>query len=147
MTRGIERRGFTFVEILVAMVFMAILVPIAVEALLIANRAGSVAYHKRQAARLASNLLTEMVVTDEWVNGQTSGDLSDQNASYHWELENESWTEDSAQSLVTLTLSVYYTVQGQEYSVSVSTLAPEGGSSSDSDSSDSSSSSGSGSSS
>ncbi len=112
MIRGIERRGFTFVEILVAMVFMAILVPIAVEALLIANRAGSVAYHKRQAARLASNLLTEMVVTDEWVNGQTSGDLSDQNASYHWELENESWTEDSAQSLVTLTLSVYYTVQG-----------------------------------
>ncbi|HNY26293.1 MAG TPA: type II secretion system protein [Candidatus Sumerlaeota bacterium] len=144
------QRGFTFVEILVAMVFMAILVPIAVEALLIANRAGSVAHHKRQAALLASNLLTEMVVTDEWVNGQRSGDLSDQYTNYRWELETSSWSEDSNASLVILTMRVYYTVQGQEYSVNVSTLAPEGGSSSsesDSSSTGSSSSSGSGSSS
>ncbi len=139
------QRGFTFVEILIAMVFMAILVPISVQALLIANRAGSVARHKRQAVRLANNLLTEMVITDEWVNGQRSGDLSDQNANYRWELDNASWTEDSDLSLVTLTMRVYFTVQGREYSVSVSTLAPEGGSSTESDSSEADSSSGSGS--
>lgn len=150
MIRPTRQRGFTLVEILIAMVFMAILVPISVQALLIANRAGSVAHHKRQAALLASNLLTEMVVTDEWVNGQRSGDLSDQYMNYRWELETSSWSEDSNASLTLLTMRVYYTVQGQEYSVNVSTLAPEGGSSSsesDSSSTGSSSSSGSGSSS
>ena len=68
MRNNSHRRAFTFAEILVAMVFVAIVIPVAVEGVLIANRAGTVAERKRVAARLADRLLAELVLTGEWAD-------------------------------------------------------------------------------
>ena len=73
-TRFLNRkRGFTFIEVLVAMLFMAIVIPVAVRALTVSNRAGVVAERKRVAMRLADTVLTESVITDSWRDGEVEG--------------------------------------------------------------------------
>ena len=82
------RRAFTFAEVLAAMVFVAIVIPVAVKGLSIANRAGSVAQHKRIAMELGDSILTELVMTEDWADGETRymADLTgDVVATYSWQ--------------------------------------------------------------
>src|SRR6478735_6417980 len=55
--------GFTLAEVLAALLFMAIVIPVAVQGLRIASRAGSLSERKAIAARLADSKLNELVVT------------------------------------------------------------------------------------
>ena len=70
-----DSRGFTLVETLAAMLFMAIVIPVAVRGVMLANRAGVVAERTRVAAQLADTLLTETVVTESWRYGAQEGDF------------------------------------------------------------------------
>lgn len=115
-------RGFTFVEVLAAMLFMAILVPIIVQGLVIANRAGVVAERKRIASQLADRMLADMMITGDWQNGEQSGDFGEEWPDYSWILGTQAWDLDTMR---VVTLQVLYHVQGKEYIVSLSTLAPE----------------------
>ena len=115
-------RGFTFVEILAAMLFMAILIPAIMRGLLIANQAGVVAERKRIASRLADRILTEFMVTGNWQNGEQEGDFGEEWPDYRWILETQAWDEDTMR---VVTLQVFYHVQNKEYTVSLSTLAVE----------------------
>ena len=56
---GIDRgrAGFTLAEVLAALLFMAIVIPVAVQGLQIASRAGSVSERKALGARLAESKL------------------------------------------------------------------------------------------
>ena len=119
---SVSARAFTFVELLAAMVFMAIVIPAAIQGLIIANRAGVVAAHKREAAQLADRLLTEIVVTDEWQTTQRTGDFGDEWPGYRWVVDDVAWEEDSMRLL---TVEVFFEAQGQEYSVRLSTLVAE----------------------
>jgi type II secretory pathway pseudopilin PulG len=110
------------VETLAAMLFMAIVIPVALQGILVANRAGVVAERKRVAARLADNLLTEMVITDNWRDGDTAGDFADDWPDYKWIVEDEAWEEDTMR---VLSVRVLYRVQEREYEVKLSTLVPE----------------------
>ena len=49
-----KRRGFTLVEMLAAMAFMAIVIPVVMQAMGIANKAGQVAQRKAIAANYSS---------------------------------------------------------------------------------------------
>jgi type II secretory pathway pseudopilin PulG len=115
-------RGFTFVEVLAAMLFMAILVPIIVQGLVIANRAGVVAERKRIASQLADRMLADMMITGDWRNGEQEGDFGEEWPDYSFILETQAWDLDTMRMV---TLQVLYHVQGKEYTVSLSTLAPE----------------------
>jgi len=116
---------FTFAEVLVAMVLMAVVLPVAVRGLLIANRAGSVAAKKAMAGRLADRFLAEAVLTQSWANGDTqAGDFGTDYPGYRWESAHVPWSDYEPQMQV-VTVNVFYTHQGQEYSVSLSTLATE----------------------
>ena len=64
-----DKRGFTLAETLAAMLFMAIVIPVAVRGVMLANRAGVVAERKRVAAELADRLLVETIVTQQWMDG------------------------------------------------------------------------------
>ena len=57
--RTANRAGFTLAEVLAALVFMAIVVPVAVEGLRVANLAGQVGQRKTVAARVADRVLNE----------------------------------------------------------------------------------------
>src|SRR2546425_815074 len=67
--------GFTLAEVLAALVFMAIVIPVAVEGLQIANRAGQVAVRKGEAMRVADRILNESIVTTNWSKSGQSGSV------------------------------------------------------------------------
>lgn len=111
--------AFTLAEVLAALMFMAIVIPVAMQGLSIANRAGVVADRKREAARVAESLLNECVVSTNWNQAVRTGTLQEGDRQYRWTLRTESWTESTMQLL---SAEVVYPVQGQDYSVRLSTL-------------------------
>jgi prepilin-type N-terminal cleavage/methylation domain-containing protein len=112
--------GFTLAEVLAALVFMAIVIPVAVQGLRIASRAGVVSERKAMVMRLAESKLNELVVTGQWQSSSQKGTIQEGLRSYAWQLQSEPWSEDGAMRLVTVHVSV--PVQGQDYDVQVSTL-------------------------
>lgn len=112
--------GFTLAEVLAALVFMAIVIPVAMEGLHIASRAGMVAERKREAARVAERLLEESMVTTNWTQSAQSGVVQELDRQYRWSLRSERWTESTMQLL---SVEVTFPVQGKDYSVELSTLA------------------------
>jgi Tfp pilus assembly protein PilV len=116
----LRRRGFTLAEVLAALLFLAIVIPTAVEALHVATLAGEVAARKNAAARVADRILNESIVTTNWANGISSGTTSEGYLDYQWRLTAQSWPQDSMQLL---TAEVTYSAQGKNYTVHLSTLA------------------------
>jgi Tfp pilus assembly protein PilV len=113
--------GFTLAEVLVALLFMAIVIPTAVEALHVASLAGEVAARKSSAARIADRVLDESIVMTNWDNGTQSGTASEGSQDFRWQLTSRKWVQDAMMQLVTA--EVTFSAQGHDYSVSLSTLA------------------------
>lgn len=114
-----RRAGFTLAEVLAALLFMAIVIPVAVEALRVAAQAGQVAARKAVAARLADRLLNELVVNGQWQRATQNGTLWEGPFEYTWQINNEPWEMGA---LRLLTVEVAYTVQDRKHSVRLSTL-------------------------
>jgi type II secretory pathway pseudopilin PulG len=112
--------GFTLAEVLAALVFMAIVIPVAVECLHVATQAGEVAQRKSEAARVAERILNESIVTTNWNQSAQNGTVNDGTRQFDWALQNEPWNQDPIRLL---TVQVKYQVQGRDYSVQLSTLA------------------------
>ena len=119
-TRHSSRGGFTLAEVLAALLFLAIVIPTAVEALHVASLAGEVAARKSQAARVADRILSESLVTTNWTSGIQSGTLTEGIQDFRWKLTTMTWPQDSMELL---TAEVTYSAQGRDYSVKLSTLA------------------------
>ncbi len=111
--------AFTLAEVLAALVFMAIVIPVAMHGLQIASRAGAVAERKREAARVAERVLNESIVTTNWNQAVQSGAVREADREYRWTLRTETWTEPTMQLL---SVEVTFPVQGQDYTVPMSTL-------------------------
>ena len=112
--------AFTLAEVLAAMLFLAIVIPAAVEALHISSLAGEVAVRKGAAARIADRVLNESLVTTNWTGGAQSGTVTEGILDFRWKLTTESWPQDAMELL---TAEVTYSAQGKDYSVRLSTLA------------------------
>jgi type II secretory pathway pseudopilin PulG len=117
-SRG-SQDGFTLAEVLAAMLFMAIVIPVAMGGLRIASRAGAVAGRKSVAVQLADSKLNELIVTSQWRNTGQGGTFGDQWPGYRWTVKNELW---SAGAMRLITVEVTYPAQNQDYSVRLSTL-------------------------
>ena len=122
---GPERRraAFTFVEVLAALLFLSLVVPTIVEGLTIANRASVMAERSALAGEFAQNKLGEMVIDSAWANAPaTRGDFGAASPGYRWQMSTANWTGDTINPMTELVVDVYFTVQGQEYNVHLSTL-------------------------
>lgn len=117
-----HKRGFTLAEILAAMVFLAIVIPVTLKGIMIANHASLAAERKLNAAQLGENLLNELIITEQWKYSPQQGRFENQWQEYEWELLRENWVEDEMQ-LVTVIVS--YPVQQNIYAVKISTLLDE----------------------
>ena len=115
--------AFTLAEVLAAMLFLAIVIPAALEALHVAGLAGEVAARKGAAARLADRLLSESIVTTNWNMGTQSGTAAEGAEEFHWTLNNRNWVVDTTAGMRVLTATVTFSAQGHDYSVALSTLA------------------------
>jgi type II secretory pathway pseudopilin PulG len=111
--------AFTLAEVLAALAFMAIVIPVAVEGLRIANRAGQVAQRKDVASRIADRVLNEALVTGQMQSSARNGVAQEGFQEYRWSVRVEPWPEDTMRLV---TVEVVYPVQGQEYDVHLSTL-------------------------
>jgi type II secretory pathway pseudopilin PulG len=147
-SRERAQTGFTLAEVLAALLFMAIVIPVAMQGLHIATRAGVVAVRKMDAARIADRLLTESIIMTNWVQSFQSGVVEENGRTYPWNIRSELWIQmqtnqpvdlaaggviAGSQPLVNpsianqimmnlLTVEVNYFVQEEKYTVRLSTL-------------------------
>ena len=124
-TRNNKRKiaAFTLAEVLAALMFMAIVIPVAIEAMHVASLSGEVAARKGAAARIADRILNGSLVTTNWNNGAQDGTLSEGALDFRWKLTSEDW---SLNTMKILTAEVTFSAQGKDYSVTLSTLADPG---------------------
>ena len=123
--RSTQQSAFTLAESMAALLFLAIVIPVAVEAIYTASLAGEVAARKGSAARIADRVLNESLVMTNWSNGTQNGTVTEGTLDYRWTLTSQSWPEDSALQLVTA--EVTFSAQGKDYAVKLSTLASQPG--------------------
>src|SRR5208282_4761323 len=121
--------AFTLAEVLAAMLFLAIVIPTAVEALHVSSLAGELAARKGAAARIADRILNESLVTTNWTGGGQSGTVSEGAIDYRWSLSAQNWPQTQTQSplnsmisMEMLTAQVTFQAQGKDYTVKLSTL-------------------------
>lgn len=107
------------------MLFLAIVIPAAVEAMHLASLAGEVAARKGAAVRVADRILNESLVTTNWNNGTQSGTAGEGALEFRWTLTSQSWPPDSALQLVTA--EVKFLAQGKDYAVKLNTLSAQPG--------------------
>jgi general secretion pathway protein I len=125
--------AFTLAEVLAAMLFLAIVIPVAVEALHVSSLAGEVAARKGVAARIADRILNESIVMTNWMGGAQNGTISEGALDFKWTLAVQNWPSGPGQTLTPqsglpvpmqmLTATVDFPAQGRDYSVTLSTLA------------------------
>ena len=117
---GHPTAAFTLAEVLAALLFLAIVIPVAVEAMHIASLAGEVAARKGAAARIADRLLNESIVTTNWNRGTQTGTAAEGALEFRWKLTAENWPPDAMQLL---TAEVTFAAKGHDYTVRSATLA------------------------
>jgi prepilin-type N-terminal cleavage/methylation domain-containing protein len=113
-------RGFTLAEVLAALAFMAIVIPVAVQGLKIASQTGVVAQRKSEATRVAERLLNEAIVSTNWLTSSLSGKVEEGVLQYRWQVRNDPWLQEPVRLV---SVQVQFSVQGQDYDVRLSTLA------------------------
>jgi len=115
--------GFTLAEVLAALLFMSIVIPVALEAMHVASRAGTVAARKGEAARVAQRLLAETLVTTNWNQAVQGGTVTEGQRQFAWTMHSDPWNQDPNQNVIhQLSVEVTFTAQNQEYAVRMSTL-------------------------
>jgi len=117
------RAAFTLAEVLAALAFMAIVIPVAIQGLRIANLAGQVGQRKAAAGRIAERVLNEWIIGSRLPGSAQNGTLQDGILEYRWSIRSQAWPED-AMNLVTV--QVVFPVQGRDYDVRLSTLVSTG---------------------
>lgn len=115
-------RGFTFAEILAAMMFLALVIPVAMQAITISSHAGTVASRKATATRLGDALLQELAITDQWRSGVQSGQFEAPYDSYQWQIQSEPWDQ---QGMTQLSMQVQFMARDQMFDVVLTTLVAE----------------------
>lgn len=117
-----KQAGFTLVESLAALLFLAIVLPVALQGLALANRSAVVAERKLIATRLLDNLMNERAATGELITGSSSGTFAPDYPEYQWQMQSTGWTDGTMREVVYIAT---YLAQGQAYQVRLATLISE----------------------
>jgi len=132
--------GFTLVEALIALLLMALVLPVAMHAVARCMQLGVDTDRRAEAAALAHDRLAEAVMRREWETGSASGVFTDGQADdpdrYRWEMRVDDWEGTLLFKRVTLT--VRWEARGTEKAFALTTLvnAEEGDPSADSEDED-----------
>jgi type II secretory pathway pseudopilin PulG len=122
MKNGSRSMGFTFVEVLAALAFLGILIPVVVSALMVANRAATVAERSTIAIQLGENRLNELMLDDAWTSAGNRGDFGADWPGYRWEMTKSDWESGA---MTELGFEIFFQVQGREQHVHLSTLVTQ----------------------
>ena len=111
--------GFTFVELLVTVVLIAVIMPVAMRSIGLCTRLAGQSRRQIEAASLAKAKLTELTVSGEWQNGDQRGDFGTDWPGYEWSATVANWTEASVRQV---DVTVLWQSAGHERQVTLSTL-------------------------
>jgi hypothetical protein len=111
------------VEALIAILFMAIVIPVALGAMRVASMAGEASQRKLVAARIANKVLNELRVQNQLLGAQR-GLVQENGVSYTWSTTSQFWTGDPISRMSVATVAVNYEVAGRACSIRLSTLMP-----------------------
>lgn len=134
-----SQAGFTLAEVLAALLLMAIVIPVAMQGMGIATRAGEVSQRKALAARLGEKILNETIVTGQLNQSLQSGVEQQGPCQFRWTIHNEPWNQLASVQLLNspnginqgvvnqnniheLSIDVTFPAQGRDYAVHLSTL-------------------------
>ncbi len=124
-------QGFTLVEVLAALLFMAIVIPVAMQGLSVASRAGELAGRRYQAGLVAERVLNEAIILTNWSQSTQVGRSRQGALEFEWTLRNEPWLEDrNVSSMRLVSVDVSFSAQGQKQVFTLSTLVDENSTSS-----------------
>ncbi len=114
--------GFTFIELLATMVLIALIMPVAMHGIALCTRLAGQSERQIEAAGLAKMMLTQLVATQDWQNGDQQGDFGSDWPDYEWAAILSDWTDSTVQQL---DVTVYWVAQGTEKEITLSTLVYE----------------------
>ena len=114
-----SNRGFTLLEILATFVLIVIIIPVAMKGLGMIMRLTDQSVQKVEACSLAEGKLTELVVTQDYLNSSMNGDFGEEWPKYRWEAQVVDW---SGVSVKEITVFVYWQEKMLEEAVTLSTL-------------------------
>ena len=121
--RTSKRRGFTLVEVLVTLMFMALVLPAIMEGISLAGSTASDARRRTEASTLAASKLSEIVAGNLWTTASLSGNFEPDYPDYNWQAQTQPWSGDtSGAGLQEIDLTVSWIARGKQQSLSVSTL-------------------------
>src|ERR1022692_184712 len=86
--------GFTLADVLAALLFMAIVIPAAMEGMHVASLAGTVAARKGEAARVAQRLLVENLVNTNSSQSAQSGTVMEGQRQFNYTMRSAPWHRD-----------------------------------------------------
>jgi len=111
--------GFTLLEVLATFVLIVIIIPVAMKGLSLIMKLTDQSVQKVEACSLAEGLLTELVVTQSYLNGSMSGDFGEDWPKYRWETQ---VVDRSGVAVKEITVYVYWEESLREEAVTLSTL-------------------------
>lgn len=115
-------RAFTLVEVLAALLMMAIIIPVALQGMGVVSRVAEVGQHKAAAMRVAERVINEQIALvglGQAIPTSGSGTEVDGDTSYPWTMQTGNWAEDT---MTQMTVHVTFTVRGSAYEMTLSTL-------------------------
>lgn len=122
MTTRSRQSGFTLIEVLAAMLLLAIALPVIMSGVTLATRTGDQARRRTEAAGLADSKLSELLATGAWDGGITNGNFGDDWPDYQWTASVQDWAQGAQSGLQELDVKVSWPGRGGEESVVLSTL-------------------------
>ena len=120
-TRG--RKTFTIVEVLATLTLAAIVLPAAVNGILLCLATAGHARDQAQAASLAQSKMAEIVTNNEVYEAKMTGDFGEDLPEFTWAAQVSDWEDDR---LVQLDVSVMWNRRGLERQVTLNTLVYAG---------------------
>ncbi len=123
-------RGFTLMEVLAALLLVAIVLPVIMGAINTATHIGALANDRAEAALLAENKLNEVLIDKSWQFGDDNGafepdpDSGSQADRYTWELYVDQWQDPSVRKL---TMTVRWERRGRPQAITLTTAVHDEG--------------------
>lgn len=116
-----RRRGFTLIECLAAMLLVAIVLPVALQAANLAMQSSDTSRHRLEASQLGEAKLNEMLLTGSATSYGSAGDFGPDWPGYTWTLV----TTTGPASTTQLDLTVLWVQRERQQSMTMSLLLNE----------------------
>jgi type II secretion system protein I len=89
-------RGFTLIEVLVALLLIGIVIPAIMHAITAAAQAGNAARHRNDAALLAKSQMASLILAvSQGQNPVLAGDAEQNGFTFHWKSALQPWNQDT----------------------------------------------------